>query len=147
MGDLTQKIISDCFTKQEALTRLLELEHVAQEHFFNQAAISPEQERLLGDVDKDSLDKVFGQVKEEIEGSETLVVYLAGELGQKETRVIGEKAREIFEKDLFLEFKVDPELLGGAALAWKGQYRDYSLKVRLEEKKEELAEVYRKYLS
>ena len=41
---------------------------------------------------------------------------------------------------------VDPRLIAGAALVWKGVYRDYSLRAKLEQKRQELLEEFRKFL-
>ena len=67
-----------------------------------------------------------------------LVIFVACELPEKEISRIKEK----LGKDVKVRFKVDPSLIGGAALVWNGQYKDYSLKARLEEHKKEIHKIY-----
>ncbi len=66
-----------------------------------------------------------------------LVIFVAGELPEREILRIKKKLPGIK-----VRFKVDPSLIGGAALAWNGQYKDYSLKARFEEHKKELQQIY-----
>lgn len=41
--------------------------------------------------------------------------------------------REQYENNLILDILVDENIIGGAVVTYKGQYRDYSLRKRLEE--------------
>lgn len=47
---------------------------------------------------------------------------------------------------LIFDIKVDPSLIGGCAVVYKGVYRDYSLKAKISEHKEEIMGEFRKYL-
>jgi len=145
-SSLSDKIIKDTYTKQEALARLSELRIATQEHFFGKAVLSKEENDLLGGIDKESSDKFFSQAEKELEEMEAIVIYVALEPSDILISEIGKKARTLFGEGTLLEFKTDRSLIGGAALAWKGQYKDYSLRARFEEKKEEIQKIYKKYL-
>lgn len=67
-----------------------------------------------------------------------LVIFVPSQLPQREIDRIKARLGEVK-----VRFKIDPDLIGGAALAWDGQYKDYSLKARFEEKKKELEAIYK----
>src|SRR5574340_853235 len=133
--DLAGQIIDQCFTRQEALARLEELKEESEKEFFGEKKSDP------GEAIE-----VFNKASEDLSKVPELVVYVSLALPLESRGQLGKKAREILGQRFFLDFKVDPDLWGGAALAWQGQYRDYSLKRRFEEKKEQLGEIYNRFL-
>lgn len=46
---------------------------------------------------------------------------------------------------LIFNVKVDPNLIGGCAIVYKGVYKDYSLRAKISANKEKLIEEFRKY--
>lgn len=139
---LVQDIIEGCFTKQATLARLTELRITAQEHFFAGKNWPKEEEALLSGIGKDEVETVFSRAEEELKNMESLVIYTAVDLPEEFAVRVGKKARELFGPKIILDFKVDGQILGGAALSFKGQYKDYSLRAKFEEKKEEVEEIY-----
>lgn len=115
MSSLTNKIISENFTREKALA--------------------------VADLQKD-----FDQEKKEIEKIRELVICSAFPLSVETTENLCRKARKLFGQELFIDVKVDPGLIGGAALVWKGRYRDYSLKAKFEEKKDILTGIYDQFI-
>lgn len=134
--DLAKKIIAENVTRQGALAAVVEAQHEAEEKFFNKKTAKDE-----------DLDKPFDQAAAALEKVPELVVYTAVELRPEVQQKLGKKAREIFDTDFFIDFKVDPDLLGGAALAWQGQYNDYSLRAQFEEKEAEVKALWQKKLA
>lgn len=67
-----------------------------------------------------------------------LVIFTPCEISQK----LLAKIKEKIEIGVKIRVKIDPSLIGGAAFAWKGQYKDYSLKARLEQHEEEIKKIY-----
>lgn len=151
MNTLTTRIITDNYTKQQAISVLAELSLAAQKYFFGDGKLDDWQKKLLGEVKKDDVDKVFKLAEKEINSCPELIVYLAFEPSSEMVEKIGRMARKLFKglaaAGLFLDFKLDSGIIGGAAISFGGVYRDYSLRAKFEEKKEELREIYRKRLS
>lgn len=147
MSPLAEKIVQQNVSKQAALAGLAELKMVAQEHFFSNREWTGEEAQLLSGIDKDNLEAVFAEAEKELAGTESLIIYVALDLPEVAVAQIGAKARELFGSETMLEFRIEPALLGGAALAWKGQYQDYSLRAKFEEKKEGIAKIYTNYLT
>ncbi|MBI4099798.1 hypothetical protein HY440_02215 [Candidatus Microgenomates bacterium] len=115
---MAKKILSENTTTQQAMMALAEGLHQAQEAAFGKK-----------DGAKDTeVDVPFEKAKEELATVPELVVYVPAELPEVAVGRLGRKARTLFGEALFINFKVDATLIGGAALAWRGQYKDYSIK-------------------
>lgn len=120
MSSSADKIIAENFTQIQALS-----------------CLSREKSRLE--------EKAFEKDKIEIEKIPELVIFSAFPVTDEIFVDLGRKARSLFGKNLFIDLKVDVGLIGGAALVWKGQYKDYSLKAKFEEQKEILKGVYEQF--
>ncbi|MEK7565644.1 MAG: F0F1 ATP synthase subunit delta [Patescibacteria group bacterium] len=123
MNFITKKILAEAITRPEALEMLGDFRSKAEAGVFKKDG-----EKQDG-ITKDNIYEVFKEAEEEIKGRETLVVTLGVEFGKEDLQKIGEKIKG----DFLLEFRYEPELLGGAKLAWKGQEKDYSLRKKLQE--------------
>ena len=132
---LANEIITNNYTKAVALAALEALEEQAKQDFFAKKGAT-----------EDTFNDIYSPAKKTVEAVKELTVYVAEELDGGQVARLGKKARELFGEEIFLEFKVDPTLTGGAALVWNGIYKDYSVRARFEEKKGELRELYLKYL-
>lgn len=114
MSSLTNKIISENFTRERALT-------------------------VLNSKNTEGGEKEIEKVRE-------LVICSAFPLSVEAIENLCRKARKLFNQELFIDVKVDPGLIGGAALVWKGRYRDYSLKAKFEEKQDILTGIYDQFI-
>jgi hypothetical protein len=59
------------------------------------------------------------------------VLYIPTELPEKEQFLIGEWFKNNIDPKLIFEIRIDPDLVGGCVLSYKGMYRDYSLRSTL----------------
>lgn len=137
MNKLLKKIICDSFTKHEVRAKLVELKI---------AAWSGEEKELLEGVSRDNIEEVFKEANKDLDMIDTLVLSVALDFPEAVVSNVGRKARALFGPDLLLEFKVNHDLIGGTALVWKGKYKDYSIRARFEEKKQELKKIYSRFL-
>lgn len=94
---------------------------------------------------KDNIYSVFNQLESQKKALKLLTIYLTFEPDDATLAQIGETARKLFG-NLLLDIKLDPNLIAGAALVWKGVYRDYSLRSKIEQKKGEVSQGFKKYL-
>ena len=78
---------------------------------------------------KDKLTAVRQAVKQMRE----IKLEVARELPQKAVEEISRWVRKYLGEDVVMEFKLKPELIGGATVYWEGRYGDFSLKKKLEE--------------
>lgn len=85
-----------------------------------------------------------------------LIMHLAFEPDDVTLNQLGSFARKTFSSigrsasgrnlPIILDIKVDPNLIAGTALTWKGVYKDYSLHAKIEEKRNEIAQGFKKFL-
>lgn len=88
------------------------------------------------------LDNAINQLK-------TLIIYLAFEPDNTSLTLIGKYVRKTIPSanlPMLLDIKYDRSLIAGCALVWNGIYRDYSLKSRIEEKKQLILDSFKRYL-
>lgn len=95
---------------------------------------------------KDNVYQIFSQIEKEIAKLPTLTMYLTFEADEATLAQIGTFARKTFGLPLILNIKLDPTLIAGTALVWKGVIRDYSLRTKIESKKAEILEEFKKFL-
>ncbi|MBI4009338.1 F0F1 ATP synthase subunit delta [Candidatus Roizmanbacteria bacterium] len=95
---------------------------------------------------KNNVYKLFNDLENQIKKLPTLTIYLTFETDDQTLSQIGEFIRETLNPSLMLDVKLDPSLIAGAALSWKGVYRDYSLRAKLEEKKGEILGSFKRFL-
>ncbi|MCR4305577.1 MAG: F0F1 ATP synthase subunit delta [Candidatus Daviesbacteria bacterium] len=96
---------------------------------------------------KDNVYDIFSNLEKQSNTLQVLTLYLTFEPDDATLNQIGTRARTAFGfPALVLDIKLNPNLIAGTTLSWKGRMRDYSLKAKLEEKRQELSEEFRKFL-
>lgn len=104
-------------------------------------------QNFLKNFNKDNIYPTLDTVEREISQLPTITIYLPFTSSENISLQIGSYARKAYSNTkLLLEIRYDPSLIAGAALSWRGMYRDYSLRAKIEEKKEELLAGFKKYL-
>lgn len=101
---------------------------------------------LYQNFNKDNIYKIFSDLEKQIISLKTLTIYLTFEPDDLSLSQMGNFARKLFGNSLLLDVKYDPGLTAGAALVWKGVYKDYSLRAKIESRKAEILESFKKYL-
>ncbi len=72
-------------------------------------------------------------VREAVSRMREIKLEVARELPQRAMEDISNWVRKNLGEDVVIEFKLKPELIGGATVYWEGRYGDFSLKRKLEE--------------
>lgn len=67
-----------------------------------------------------------------------LILYLAFDMPDTEVNKMGLWLRTNIKNDLVFETKIDPNIIAGCAMSWKGMYKDYSLRARIDENKDKI---------
>lgn len=101
---------------------------------------------FISQFNKDNVYSQFEELEKQINKVQPLTLYLAFEANEEALQKVGMFARKTFNQNLILDIKVDPSLISGAALSWKGVYKDYSLKAKLAVKREEISQSFKKFL-
>ncbi len=103
-------------------------------------------ETFYQQFNKDNVYTAFANLHMQISKLTTLTIYLAFEPDEAALTQIGSYARKSFGTTLLLDTRFDPRLTAGCALSFKGIYKDYSLRSKIEEKKAEILEGFKRYL-
>lgn len=99
---------------------------------------------LWSDREKfEELDKLdqFEEMEKEIKEVPVLNLTLALEFSDTELLEIYKKVREVFETLMFVNFSVDPNLIGGCVVIWQGKVYDWSIKKSIVDKRKEFLEI------
>ena len=101
---------------------------------------------ILKDIKSSDYSKVSEYIEDFIRNLEALSIYFVFVPDEKQIKEVGTWLRgNLKNPRLIFQVKVDPALIGGCAIAYKGVYKDYSLRSRIGENKSKLIEEFRKY--
>ncbi len=158
MEEILAIILKDTFSSAQFKKRVRVLKSNLLKSFFasSEAPVLSEAEGewlkslppdFLQKFNKDNVYQIFSDLEKLSAGLKVLTVYLVFEPDLVSLKQIGSFARTNFNSpSLLLDIKIDPALIAGTALSWKGVYRDFSLRAKLEEEKAEIAEGFKRFL-
>lgn len=96
---------------------------------------------------KNNVYQIFSSLDDNSANLPILIMYLTFEPDEATLNLLGLFTRKQFNNpSLMLDIKFDPNLIAGIALVWKGVLRDYSLRLRIESKKSEILEGFKRFL-
>lgn len=95
---------------------------------------------------KDNIYQTFEELEKRLESYPTLTMYLTFNPDEEALAELGTFTRKLFGLVVLLEIRIDQNLIAGAALSWKGIYKDYSLRVKIEERKDQILTEFKKFL-
>lgn len=156
MNDTLAIILKDTYSLSQLKHRLRILKSSLLKAFFGGAnlSFSPEQLSWLKSLPtdfyhkftKDNVYQIFTEMEKEISKLKTLTMYLTFEPDSAALYEIGAYIRTNFGPGFLLDIKLDPALIAGTALVWKGVYKDYSLRAKLQARKTETLQEFKKFL-
>lgn len=156
MNEILTELLKNTYSLNQLKRRLLALKNRFLKEFFNsegsgelveEAWLNSLPQELLKKFNKDNIYKIFEELEANLPKLTTLTLYLTFEPDEKPLSQIGEYARKTFNnKSLLLDIKYDPKLIAGAALSFKGVYRDYSVRSRIDERKVVILDSFKKFL-
>lgn len=148
MNNILYKFLETTYYKSQITKRFNALKGFLQNKFFNspQSNLNPEDSQWLNSLGEDFLKnftklniyQTLSKLEKDIKVLQTLTIYLSFEMPDEEKDKLGSYLRQNFKKDLIFEIKLDPNLIGGAAFSWKGIYKDYSLRSRIDQNHEQI---------
>lgn len=158
MDEILAAILKDTYSLSQLKHRLRILKNNLLQNFFGKSgegSTSPEELSWLKTLPpafyqkftKDNVYEIFSGLDSGALKLNTLTLYLSFTPDDSTIAEIGSFARKSFGTPaLLLDIKLDPRLIAGTALSWKGVYKDYSLRAQLTVKKQELWEEFKKFL-
>lgn len=151
---LLDNILSNTLTQSQLMRKLKVLNIYLQSKLFvidgSINSLSSEEtnwlssldQNLLNQINKDNFHDFFSKLEQQARTISPLILYLAFQPPDEEVIKLGERLRKDYGKNFLFEIKVDPSLLAGCALAWRGVYKDYSLKSKIAANKEQLTSIF-----
>lgn len=147
MNNALNAVLKDTFTLNQLNSRLRTAKAQALKKFFGGGGdVSSLPQELTQQFTKDNVYKIFDDLDKLIQKIPVLTIYLTFEPDDGVISQIGTFARKTYSTNIILDTKLDPALIAGCALIWKGRKRDYSLRAKIEEKKGEILENFKKFL-
>ncbi len=156
--EILNTLLKDTFTQTSLKHRLRILKTTLLKKIFGSEApneqLSAEDLNWLNSLpaslyekfNKDNVYQTFEQIETEVNSMPLLLVYLPFEANDQAISQVGGFIRKNFTNLSLFDIKFNPELIAGCALSWKGIYHDYSLKAKIEEKKGQILENFKKFL-
>ncbi len=166
MNNILNTILKDTYTLTLLKSRVRTLKSYLLNYFFaaraqDETTLPPQDLNWLKSLppffyqqfNKDNVYKIFADLESNIAALQPLIIYLSFPADDSSATQIGIFARKTFGSPrggagnmLLLDTKFDPNLIAGIALSWKGIYQDYSLRAKIEGRKAEILEEFKKYL-
>lgn len=143
MPNLLDIILQDTFVKNAALKKTAVLKDHLLEKVFTAKA---DPQAAKWGVTPQNIYEVFDNLEKSIKALEPLVIYLPYELPEEQIIEIGQKLRSDYGKNFLMDIQIDPSLIAGAALSYKGIYKDTSVKQRIIDNQKEILATFRKYI-
>lgn len=156
MNEILNTILKDSFTLAQLKHRIRVLKVYLESALFggqNPKLITSDfswlsalGQPLMTQFTKDNLYQKFQEMEEVVAKLPILIIYLPFETTDAANLQIGSYLRKAYNRIILLDPKLDPKLLAGCALVWNGVYKDYSLRIKIEERKGEILESFKKFL-
>lgn len=156
MEEILVVILKDTYSLTQYKHRLMTLKAHLLQTFFGGGQNTSTQDsnwiksfppNFYKQFNKDNVYDIFSGLESRISRLQILTMYLTFEPDEITLSQLGQAARTTFGfPALMLDIKLNPNLIAGTALSWKGRLRDYSLKAKLEEKRVEIAQGFRRFL-
>lgn len=156
--ELLSYLITSSLTKNEALNRLRRLRDFLGEKLFGTAPpeSAPDSDlqlwlrsldpRLLEPINGHNIDQIMNSIEEAVGKIDPLIVFLSFEIERPQLEELVKTLRQSYGPEFLVEIKFDPNLIGGAALVWKGVYKDYSVHQRITDNREQIIRMFQKYI-
>lgn len=101
---------------------------------------------LISKFNQENLYELFQQIEKEAGKLQQVIIYLAFEPTQTQIEQIHFWMIKNLPQKVTIDIKIDLTLLGGCALVYKGIYKDYSLRSRIQQQGETILTEFKKYV-
>ncbi len=158
MDPILQKISESSFTLSQLRHKVRILKEYLSHQIFAGTEAAPQFEpsdvswlnslgrSFLSQFNKDNIDQVFEKTESYLNTLKPLIIYIAFAPTDELDYQIGLFLRKNFRNMQIFEIRVDPNLIAGCALSFNGVYKDYSFRVMIESKREEILKSFKKFL-
>ncbi|MDO8638957.1 MAG: F0F1 ATP synthase subunit delta [Candidatus Daviesbacteria bacterium] len=127
-------ILQTCFTKHQALRKIEEMREEWEKETYQLSVpgsqLSDKSLPVVSEpVDRKLIDQnLITENRKQITKMDSLIIFTAIPLPEEQIPILGNFVRKTFPQIKLIDLKVDPTLIGGACISWKGNLKDYSLR-------------------
>lgn len=156
MNTILSNILNNTYTIGDLKTRIRALKSRLNHQIFGSPPVeeNPDIASWLNGLgedfyqlfNKDNVSAKLLKLEQEATKIEPLILYLAFEPDEKQIKELGIWTRQNINPAIILDIKYNPELIAGAAIVWKGNFRDYSLRYTIDQNKQQILTSFRGYL-
>lgn len=107
--------------------------------------LSSQPPTLTSDITKDNIDSIFDDLEKKIKEVKALVMFIPTDFPADTIKDIVTRLRKDYGNNFLIDLKTDPNLIAGCALVWNGIYKDYSLRGKMNERKDEILSILKKW--
>lgn len=147
-NELVQAFFAQTYTLSQARSRLRLLRAYLIGYFYQNEKQKQKDSWLasLGEnfykqFSRDNVYQKLRTLEDTINATEPLILYITFDMPEDEVNKLGVWIRANIKSGLVFDTKIDQHLIAGAAISWKGRYRDFSLKARIEDRRERILKI------
>jgi|SRR5581483_10184539 len=111
-----------------------------------QATREEEKDSVWAAITKTNFSEIFEVLEKKVREVNPLVLFIPILLPTNEVENLVRKVRADMGRPVLLDIRLDPDLIGGAAIAWNGIYKDYSLRQKIKDNHETILASFQKYI-
>lgn len=100
---------------------------------------------FIKDINKDNMDQIFADLEKETKNLKALVMFIPTDFPHATIKDLSLKLRKDYGPRFLIDLKNDPNLIAGCALVWNGIYKDYSLRAKINESREDILLILKKW--
>lgn len=158
MNEILAFILKNTYSLKQLHHRLAILKSYLLKTFFGstEQTVPPSKEDLIWlqnlpenfyqQFNKTNVYQLFKDIESEASRIVPLTIYLTFDPDDQTLAQMGTYARNFFGENTVLDTKIDSTLIAGCSLSFKGIQKDYSLRGKIEERKQEILDSFKKYL-
>lgn len=118
--------------------RFLEEDLIWLNNIFGQDVTKINKQDLSKQFEANNVYHQFEQWEETIKNTQTLTLYIPITIPDQSIIQVGQYLRQSYGQNFLIDLKYDPTLVAGVALVWKGVYKDYSIRQKLQQNREKV---------
>lgn len=86
------------------------------------------------------------ELEQDLKKNLVLTIYIGFEMPEDEINKLGNWLRNNFKTKMLFETRIDPNVIAGAALSWRGIYKDFSVRQKIDQDQKEILASFKNFL-
>lgn len=104
-------------------------------------------ENFIAQFNQQNFKSGLQEIEKKLKDSKTILIDLPIDLPKEYITQVGQYLRDKLNLNYFMEIKINPSLIAGAAIGFNGVYKDYSVKGKIADNKTTIINIFKTFLS